>query len=397
MGFKHYSDNNYDRFIPNRSAMYFGYAQYMLTTKNATLGKQNDSSSAWSELYQKILLEAANLPTRILAFRNKPSNPKNTLSPPPPPPQSNPSKSRHIPHSCEITLNATDILECFPLNLLDWGRTGVLSIALNDIVVLCSDSDGFYDSVALPTTLEDGPITSVSWQPDGHILAIGLMNSIVQLWDTSTMTRISTWSVGHRFAVSSLAWNNSHILTTGALDGKIVNNDVRVRTHIVSTYSGHTQVCDNVVHIWDRSAASSNSRPTRWLHKFEEHTAPVKALAWCPFQCNLLASGEGDQCIKMWNTHTGARLNSVDTGSEVGALLCNENECELLSSHGFPQNQLTLWKYPSMLKKSPDGCKVASAANDGTVKIWNIFGNPAAAAPKTNNQPFANFNHSSIR
>ncbi|RHN76314.1 putative transcription factor WD40-like family [Medicago truncatula] len=354
MGFKHYSDNNYDRFIPNRSAMYFGYAQYMLTTKNATLGKQNDSSSAWSELYQKILLEAANLPTRILAFRNKPSNPKNTLSPPPPPPQSNPSKSRHIPHSCEITLNATDILECFPLNLLDWGRTGVLSIALNDIVVLCSDSDGFYDSVALPTTLEDGPITSVSWQPDGHILAIGLMNSIVQLWDTSTMTRISTWSVGHRFAVSSLAWNNSHILTTGALDGKIVNNDVRVRTHIVSTYSGHTQVGggDNVVHIWDRSAASSNSRPTRWLHKFEEHTAPVKALAWCPFQCNLLASGEGDQCIKMWNTHTGARLNSVDTGSEVGALLCNENECELLSSHGFPQNQLTLWKYPSMLKKA---------------------------------------------
>lgn len=96
-----------------------------------------------------------------------------------------------ILQSCEITLNATDILECFPLNLLDWGRTGVLSIALNDIVVLCSDSDGFYDSVALPTTLEDGPITSVSWQPDGHILAIGLMNSIVQLWDTSTMTRVN--------------------------------------------------------------------------------------------------------------------------------------------------------------------------------------------------------------
>jgi len=94
MGFKHYSDNNYDRFIPNRSAMDFGYAQYMLTTKDATLGKQNDSSSAWSELYQKKLLEAADLPMRILAFRNKPTKPKNTLSPPP---QSNPSKPRHIP------------------------------------------------------------------------------------------------------------------------------------------------------------------------------------------------------------------------------------------------------------------------------------------------------------
>jgi WD40 repeat protein len=34
----------------------------------------------------------------------------------------------------------------------------------------------------------------------------------------------------------------------------------------------------------------------------------------------------------------------------VCALLWNKNERELLSSHGFTQNQLTLWKYPSMVK-----------------------------------------------
>lgn len=155
--------------------------------------------------------------------------------------------------------------------------------------------------------------------------------------------------------MGSLAWN-SHILTTGGMDGKIVNNDVRVRSHIVETYRGHNQeVCglkwsssghqlasggnDNVVHIWDRSVVSSNS-PTNWLHRFEEHTAAVKALAWCPFQGNLLASGGGggDHCIKLWNTHTGARLNSFDTGSQVCSLLWNKNERELLSSHGFTKN-----------------------------------------------------------
>lgn len=49
-------------------------------------------------------------------------------------------------------------------------------------------------------------------------------------------------------------------------------------------------------------------------------------------------------------THTGACLNSVDTGSQVCSLIWNKNERELLSSHGFTQNQLTLWKYPSMVK-----------------------------------------------
>jgi len=141
--------------------------------------------------------------------------------------------------------------------------------------------------------------------------------------------------------------------------------------------------------------------------------AAVKALAWCPFQSNLLATGGGgsDRCIKFWNTHTGACLNSVDTGSQVCALLWNKNERELLSSHGFTQNQLTLWKYPSMVKmaeltghtsrvlfmaQSPDGCTVASAAADETLRFWNVFGAPEApkpAAKASHTGMFNSFNH----
>ncbi|GAU38510.1 hypothetical protein TSUD_396270 [Trifolium subterraneum] len=416
-----------DRFIPNRSAMDFGYAQYMLT-EGTKGGKEEKENPMVMSTYQKQLAEACDLPTRILAFKNKPPTPKENRSPsPPPPPQSRSSKpKRHIPKTWERTLDAPYIVDDFCLSVLDWGSSNVISIALENSVYLWNALNSS-SSELVTVDDEDGPVTSVSWAPDGRHLAVGLNNSLVQIWDATATKQLRTLRGGHRARVGSLAWN-SHILTTGGKDGKIVNNDLRVRSHIVETYMGHDlEVCglkwspsgqqlasggnDNVVHIWDRSMVSLNS-PTCCLHRFEEHRAAVKALAWCPFQSNLLASGGGvgDNSIKMWNSHTGARLNSVDTGSQVCALLWNKNERELLSSHGFTENQLILWKYPSMVKmaelnghtsrvlhmtQSPDGGMVATAAADETLRLWNVFGTPAAtcrAALKTADEPFPMFN-----
>ncbi|GJW85720.1 cell division cycle 20.2, cofactor of APC complex-like protein [Tanacetum coccineum] len=50
---------------------------------------------------------------------------------------------------------------------------------------------------------------------------------------------------------------------------------------------------DNLLHIWDRRRMASANAPIQYLHRMREHTAPVKALAWCPFQANLLASCGG--------------------------------------------------------------------------------------------------------
>jgi cell division cycle protein 20 (cofactor of APC complex) len=192
----------------------------------------------------------------------------------------------------------------------------------------------------------------------------------------------------------------------------ILNHDVRIRDHVIGSMAAHEQeVCglkwspsgqqlasggnDNLLHIWDSASTSSGSN-SPYLHRLDDHQAAVKALAWCPFQSNLLASGGGtaDRCIKFWNTHTGACVNSIDTQSQVCALQWSKHEREILSSHGFSQNQLCLWKYPSMVKmaemtghtsrvlhlaQSPDGYTVASAAGDETLRFWQVFG-----APETN-------------
>ncbi|KAL8463682.1 hypothetical protein ACS0TY_034365 [Phlomoides rotata] len=345
------------------------------------------------EAYRKLLAETFNMNrTRILAFKNKPR-------PRAPTPEEAEFMSaahqvkprRHIPKTPEKTLEAPDILDDYYLNLLDWGSRNVLSIALGDTLYLWDASDGISELVTIDE--ESGPVTSVKWAPDGRQIVVGLNNSEVQLWDTTANTLLITMKGGHQPRVGALDWNN-HILTTGGMDGRIINNDVRVRAHIVETYKGHQQeVCG-----------------LKWL---KEHTTVVRALAWCPFQGDLLASGggSGDGCIKFWNTHTGACLNSVNTWSQVCALLWDKNEWELLSSHGSTHNQLILWKYPSMVKiaeltghtsrvlfmsQSPNGCTVASAAGDETLQFWNVF-EVAKPAPKTSSEPFAHVNHTHFR
>ena len=132
------------------------------------------------------------------------------------------------------------------------------------------------------------------------------------------------------------------------------------------------------------------------LFRFDAHQAAVKALAWCPWQKHLLASGGGtaDRMIRFWNTQTGACLQSVDTKSQVCALTWAKHEKELVSSHGYSHNQVILWRYPSMVKvaeltghtsrvlhmaQSPDGQTVVTAAADETLRFWKILSGDAAA------------------
>lgn len=85
--------------------------------------------------------------------------------------------------------------------------------------------------------------------------------------------------------------------------------------HVVVLYimlDRHSGGNDNKVCIW----SLGNTAPSLEL---TAHQAAVKAMAWAPFQSNLLATGGGsaDRTIKFHNTSTGALLNSVDAESQV--------------------------------------------------------------------------------
>ena len=55
----------------------------------------------------------------------------------------------------------------------------------------------------------------------------------------------------------------------------------------------------------------------------------------------------------MWNTASLSQLQCIDTGSQVSSIVWNTEYKELVTGHGFSQNQLTVWKYPSLTKVPP--------------------------------------------
>eukprot|EP01114_Cavostelium_apophysatum_P007735 TRINITY_DN19909_c0_g1_i1.p1 TRINITY_DN19909_c0_g1~~TRINITY_DN19909_c0_g1_i1.p1 ORF type:complete len:424 (+),score=90.82 TRINITY_DN19909_c0_g1_i1:78-1274(+) len=315
--------------------------------------------------------------------------------------------TRFISQKPERVLDAPNIVDDYYLNLIDWGASNVLAIALGSTVYLWNAATG--TTSELMSTEESNSVCSVGWTADGRYLGVGLSNGNTQLWDPERQKALRNLK-GHSARVGVMSWNQ-HILSTGSRDTTIINHDVRIAESVTARLTAHTaEVCglkwshdgsllasganDNIVNIWN----ATESTPKLSL---AEHTSAVKALAWCPWQKDLLASGGGssDRCIKFWNTTTGACLNSIDTQSQVSSLVWSKDSAtkEIVSSHGFSNNQMCVWKYPSLAKvaelgghssrilsmaQSPDGSVIASAGADEALRFWKVFDVQAKVATK---------------
>jgi cell division cycle 20, cofactor of APC complex len=416
------SVSSMDRFIPSRSAMNF--EQSIMDSAHDRMTDDMNTRAEDTD-YAKLVSEVSGNNTsnaRILSYKNKAPQPqeehvsslKVLYSV-----QGGAKKSsdsivkptRHIPSAPVRVLDAPEMLDDYYLNLMSWSSTNILAVALSQTLYLWDASTGSIKEL-MSVDGEDDYISSVSWiQQGGSHIAIGTASNSVQLWDVSAGKQVRSMS-GHSSRIGALAWND-FLLASGSRDTTILNHDVRIQQHIVGRMTNHSQeVCglswspdgsylasganDNTLCIYDAASTSSMNAQAKFV--LSEHQAAVKALAWSPHERNLLASGGGtaDRSIKFWNASTGSLLNSIDTGSQVCALQWSPYEKELLSSHGYAENQLCLWKYPTMakikelkghtarvlhLQTSPEGL-VCSGAADETLRFWNIFASESSGKRK---------------
>jgi cell division cycle 20-like protein 1 (cofactor of APC complex) len=305
---------------------------------------------------------------------------------------------RKIPRIPFKVLDAPELQDDFYLNLVDWSSQNILSVGLGSCVYLWSACTSQVTRLC-DLSSETDSVTSVSWNERGNLIAVGTYKGYTQIWDVAANKKVNSLH-GHTARVGALAWN-ADLLASGSRDRMIMLHDTRIVPVVPEKrLTGHRQeVCglkwspdhqhlasggnDNKLFVW-------NTRSAGPVQTYSEHLAAVKAIAWSPHQHGLLASGGGtaDRRIRFWNTITGRPLQCVDTGSQVCNLAWSKHSSELVSTHGYSQNQILVWKYPSLvqiakltghtfrvlyLAMSPDGESIVTGAGDETLRFWNVF------------------------
>ncbi|CAR27339.1 hypothetical protein ZYGR_0I06130 [Zygosaccharomyces rouxii] len=315
-------------------------------------------------------------------------------------------KLRKINTNPERILDAPGFQDDFYLNLLSWSQKNVLAIALESALYLWNGSSG---DVTMLVDYETTMISSVIWSDDDCHISIGKDDGNTEIWDVETMSLVRTMRSGLGVRIGSQSWLET-LVATGARSGEIQINDVRIRQHVVSTWDEHSgEVCglsykndglqlasggnDNTVMIWDTRV----SMP-QWIKR--SHTAAVKAISWCPYVNNLLATGGGqtDKHIHFWNTTTGAKVSSISTGSQVSSLHWGQSYSqtgsssmnrEIVATGGNPGNAVSVYNYDTKFKVaeivnahesriccsqlSPDGTTVATVGGDENLKFYKVF------------------------
>ncbi len=236
-------------------------------------------------------------------------------------------------------------------------------------------------------------VHSVSFSPDGQILASGSDDNTIKLWRISDGDLIKTLK-GHEGGVRSVSFSpDGQILASGSSDKNIklwqMPDGSLIRTlaghegwvHSVS-FSPDGQILasggsDNTIKLWRVSDGSL-------IGTLAGHTNDVRSIAFSP-DGQILASGSLDKTIKLWRVFDGSLIRTIsETGLVVSVSFSPDGE--ILAS-GSDDSTIKLWRvsdgslirtltghkgFVRSVSFSPDGEILASGSDDYTIKLWQV-------------------------
>ncbi|KAI9804663.1 MAG: hypothetical protein M1833_006738 [Piccolia ochrophora] len=106
-----------------------------------------------------------------------------------------------------------------------------------------------------------------------------------------------------------------------------------------------------------------------------EHRAAVKAIAFCPWQRGLVATGGGsnDRCIHFFHTISGACLATIFVGAQVTSLLWSTTRREIAATFGYAQPD---HPYRIAVFSWPDCAQVLAVPWEGDLRALHAIAYP---------------------
>ncbi len=205
-----------------------------------------------------------------------------------------------------------------------------------------------------------GLIQAVMWSPDGKYIVSGSWDKTVRIWDASTGHTISTYRSYYE-VVEAVAWSP---------DGKYIASGNR----------------NGIAHVWD---VTSGKKVRNFLgHCGKDANLDVVAVAWSP-DGKRVASASWDRTVKVWNAikNSGKKNDYLiyrGHTAEVNTLAWSPDGTRIAS--GGRDNVVHVWDssngellltyrihkgYVVGVAWSPDGTRITSAGADRTVQVWD--------------------------